>query len=271
MDSVNNKKITVNDYMTGDVVTVSDTESVESAKSKMGGKRGHSGLPVCDSDGVVVGFVSARDLLIKDGTTVKEVMSSELLVARPKMKLKDASRVILRSGIQRLPVVNNNGKLIGILSSTDVVRSQIERTSSKKVEKIKHTLEKIHNADLSITQGKINIEQVIPTQKRVYGDELEGRKYELQKNLIEPIVVIQYGDNDLIADGHHRVMAGVTVGVGAMDAYVIEINPEEIDLGLYNQSVEQGLQTIDDIEVVDYAQHPLIEKTRPQTTKSNDV
>ncbi len=43
------------------------------------------------------------------------------------MSINDAARVMFRMGISRMPVMNKEGKLVGIITNTDFVRSHIER------------------------------------------------------------------------------------------------------------------------------------------------
>jgi IMP dehydrogenase len=92
----------------------------------------------------------------------------------------------------------------------------------------------------------------------VYADELEGRVYELERGLAEPLVVIDTPGTLLLADGHHRVLAADRLGIDEMDAYVIRID-EALELGMAKTARNQGLRSIGDIEVVDYARHPLVE------------
>ncbi len=60
------------------------------------------------------------------------VTTDDILVAHPDMAVHDAARVILRSGIQKLPVVDDAGHLVGIISNTDVIRSQIDRATPRR-------------------------------------------------------------------------------------------------------------------------------------------
>jgi IMP dehydrogenase len=253
------EKATVEQYMTRDVATVSPDDTVAAVARRIEESNGHTGFPVCDGR-KVEGFISARDLLLADErAAVFTVMSDDLIVAHPEMDVDAAARVILRSGIQKLPVVDDAGNLVGIISNTDVIRSQIERATPGKVDKLIQTLEQIHDIDPAKERHSVRIGQLIPTQTRVYADELEGRSYELQNGLAEPLVVIDLTNTLLLADGHHRVMAARRIGIEEMDAYVIRID-EQIELGMKKTADKEGLESLDDIEVVDYAHHPLVEK-----------
>ncbi len=254
-------KPTVGDYMTREVDTVSPEDTVADVAHRIAESDEHSGFPVCEGRHVE-GFVSARDLLlVEDREPIFKVMTTDLLVAHPEMQLTDAARVILRSGIQRLPVVDDAGNLVGIISNADVIRSQIERATPGKVQKLKRTLENIHGVDAREERREVPLAELTPTQGKVYADELEGRRYELERGLAEPLVVIDTGTELLLADGHHRVKAAHRIGVDEMDAYVIVID-ESVDLGMAETAEKEELETIADIESVDYAHHPLIETTK---------
>ncbi len=251
---------TVGDYMTRDVETVSPDATVADVARRIAESKEHSGFPVCDGRHVE-GFVNARDLLLEpEHVPVFQVMATDLLVAHPDMEVDDAARVILRSGIQRLPVVDDAGNLVGIISNADVIRSQIERATPGKVEKLRETLENIHDIETRQERRDVRLADLTPTQGKVYADELEGRRYELERGLAEPVVVIDTGTDLLLADGHHRVKAAGRLAIEEMDAYVIVID-EPVDLGMVKTAEKEQLESIDDIDAVDYAHHPLVETT----------
>ena len=259
----------VRDYMTREVATVSPDATVGEVARRIAESDEHSGFPVTERRRVE-GFVAARDLLTEaDDEPIFKVMSDDLIVAHPEMKVTDAARVILRSGIQKLPVVDDAGNLVGIISNADVIRSQIERATPEKVGKLKRTLESIHDVTLREERRQVPLDDLVPTQGKVYADELEGRRYELERGLAEPLVVIDNGcfldgNEDgmlLLADGHHRVKAAERLDVDTMDAYVICVD-EPVELGMARTAEKAGLSSLRDIEVVDYARHPLVETTK---------
>ena len=250
----------VDDYMTRDVATVSPDDTVEDVAQRIADSNSHSGYPVCDGR-TVDGFVSARDLLLaEDHEPIFKVMTEDIIVAHPDMKLTDAARVILRSGIQQLPVVDDAGNLVGIISNADVIRSQIERATPEKVGKLKETLENIHGVEAAEDRRTVELNSLTPTQTKVYTDELEGRSYELENGLAEPLVVIDNAGELLLADGHHRVKAASRLGIEEMDAYVIVLD-RRVELGMAETARKCDLERIEDIQEVDYAHHPLVETT----------
>ena len=251
----------VKDYMTRDVETVSPDDIVGDVAQRIADSDAHSGFPVCDGRRVE-GFVSARDLLLSDDDDlIFKVMTQDIIVAHPDMKLTDAARVILRSGIQRLPVVDDAGNLVGIISNADVIRSQIERATPEKVGKLIQTLESIHGVGATEERRIVQLDELTPTQTKVYTDELEGRAYELENGLAEPLVVIDNFGELLLADGHHRVKAADRIGIEEMDAYVIVLD-ERVELGMAETARKGNLESIDDIQEVDYAHHPLVQTTK---------
>jgi IMP dehydrogenase len=246
----------VKNYMTYDVVSIDIHGTAQDVIEKIK-KSNHDGFPVVEGT-EVVGYVAARDLLfIQPDTPIEQVMSSQLIVADPEMDINDAARVIFRSGIQKLPVVDDKNQLLGIISNSDVIRSQIEHVSPEKVFNFITTLKKLYGVDPTLNRGIIPLKDLLPTQSRIYEDELEGRIYEIKKGLAEPIIVVKRPGRTILVDGHHRAIAAKRLGITALDAYIIEIN-EDIELGMERTASAMNLKTLDDVQVLDYARHPLV-------------
>lgn len=77
-----------------------------------------------------VGILTERDLVFKvmaEGkdpkkVKLKQVMSSPLKAVGPEVEMEEAAKIMRDERVKRLPVISNKGKLIGILSETDIVR-----------------------------------------------------------------------------------------------------------------------------------------------------
>lgn len=256
----------VRDYMTYDVVSVPEEGLVKDVINRIQTTR-HDGFPVM-SENEVVGYISARDLLfVPPDTPVNKVMSRDLIVADPDMSITDAARVIFRSGIQKLPVVDEKNHLLGIISNSDVIRSQIEKVSPEKVFNFMTTLKKLYGVDSVLNRGTVPIAELLPTQSKIYEDELEGRIYEIKKGLAEPIIVVRRPGRIILVDGHHRAVAARRMGITALDAYIIDI-AQDIELGMERTATAMNLRTLDDIQVLDYARHPLVALTHRIAKKS---
>ncbi len=250
----------VADYMTRNVITLTPESTVDDA-IKIIEKTGHDGFPVVEKDGTLVGYISSLDLLKKDlKTRIGEVMTRSLYVAREYMDLKDAARVMFRTGHSKLPVVDENGKIKGIITNTDIIRSQIERADPTKVKKLKETIEKVHGTEIRTYNGRVPIDRLIPTQTKIFADELRGRVYEIKRGLAEPIIVIKKNGNYYLVDGHHRVVAAKKLGIDELEAYILEV-PDNVELGMEKLVKKKGIRSIKDIEVIEDTPHPLVEIT----------
>ncbi|AGK60861.1 hypothetical protein Asulf_00854 [Archaeoglobus sulfaticallidus PM70-1] len=257
-------KLRVKDYMTRSVVTLSPENTVEDAINLIE-KTGHDGFPVVDSEKKVIGYISSIDLLKKDPSSkIKDIMARQLYVAREFMDLRDAARVMFRTGHSKLPVVDEDGKLVGIISNSDVIRSQIERVDPSKVEKFKKTIEKVHNVEVELKRGNVEVDRLIPTQTKVFADELKGRVYEIRRGLAEPILVVKKGKRYYLIDGHHRAVAAKRMGLKHLEAYILEV-PDTVELGVEKLIRKRGVKSLADVEVIENTHHPLVEITFKNT------
>lgn len=119
-------KIFVSDAMNHDVLTVKPDDTVASANQAMV-EKGFRGIPVVDGERVV-GMTTMTDVLRipreqMAATPIKAIMTQNPLVVRPDDSLLAALEKMTNNGIGRLPVVSESGKLMGILTRTDVIRA----------------------------------------------------------------------------------------------------------------------------------------------------
>ena len=86
-------------------------------------KRGISGVPVVDEDGKPVGVVSKTDLLRHGGSSrrVGDIMTPVSFTLQEDQSISKASALMAYEGIHRLPVVDAGGKVVGLLSSLDIL------------------------------------------------------------------------------------------------------------------------------------------------------
>ncbi|NOZ76818.1 MAG: CBS domain-containing protein [Euryarchaeota archaeon] len=238
----------VKTYMSRNVTSVDPDMSIEELKNIMR-ETNHDGFPVI-KDGRLMGMVTARDLVLREqDTKVKNVMTKKVMVTFPDTNLTDAARVMFRKGFSRLPVVDKEGRVIGIVTNTDVIRSHIERVTPGKVRKLTESLESLYGIRTIVRMGTVRIDDLIPTQGKVMPDEFRGREYEIKRGLAEPIVVIKTGERLVLVDGHHRTLAARSLGLEEINAYIIVLS-RDIELGLERTARQMGLHTIDDIKIV---------------------
>jgi len=241
------KDTKVKNYMSLNVITVSPEQTIEEVFKTMR-ETAHDGFPVVER-GNLIGIITSRDMILRrGGKKVRDVMSKEVAVTFPGTNLTDAARVMFRSGFSRLPVVDENKKLIGIITNADVIRSHIERVTPDKIKKLTESLERLYSVKTIVRLTKVKISELIPTQNRILPDEFRGREYELKRGLAEPIVVIKSGERMILVDGHHRALAALKIGIEDVTAYVIVLS-KDIELGLEKTAKAMGLKSMEDITV----------------------
>ena len=259
--------VRVRDYMVLEVEHLTSRTTVGDAIDRLMKSR-HHGFPVTDSDGRLVGFVSAKELLrnIRDRSKMlAEIIRPGTYRATPDMAIDDVARVMFRFGLRDLPITDDEGRLCGIVSNLDIVRSHFERASPAKAETLKTLLAERYGLPFSYRRGLVPISRLRPTQWKVFEDELEGRRYELERGFAEPVLVVQKRDRWILIDGHHRALAAREMGLAQLQAFILTSDrPEEFDqleLGLERIAQEHHLASLDDIEIDRSAHHPLLEVT----------
>ncbi|MER6536173.1 CBS domain-containing protein [Streptomyces sp. 900105755] len=141
----------VGEVMTSDVVEAHPETTFKDVVRLLDRHR-ISGLPVVDHDDKVVGVVSQTDLVRRqaarpsDGrsprsrrhspgrlkrprpsaaagtVTARDLMSTPAITVHPEQRIADAARVMERHGVERLPVVDEEDRLIGIATRRDLLR-----------------------------------------------------------------------------------------------------------------------------------------------------
>ncbi len=107
-----------------DPVTLPITAKVIDAKRNMAEHK-IGGIPVVDDAGVLLGIVTNRDLRFEKNNdrAIADVMTSENLVtAGEGTSLADAEVILQENKIEKLPVVNGNNKLIGLITFRDITK-----------------------------------------------------------------------------------------------------------------------------------------------------
>lgn len=87
-------------------------------------------VPVVGGDGAVKGMITDRDICMACFTrnrapaaiSVQEAMSQRLYVCRPESRISDAENIMRTNRVRRIPVVDGQGKLVGVLSLADIAR-----------------------------------------------------------------------------------------------------------------------------------------------------
>jgi CBS domain-containing protein len=132
----------VQEAMTSNPKTVSSDQTVVDAARIM--KQEDAGIiPIVDGE-KLIGVITDRDITItvvaegKDpqSTKVNEVASRDLVTIDPQQDLDEALRLMASHQVRRLPVVEEDGKLVGILAQADVARTTDDAKTGEVVEEI---------------------------------------------------------------------------------------------------------------------------------------
>lgn len=139
----------VKDCMCTKVFYLAPENTVEDCAKKMG--EYHIGcIPVCDSNKKIVGIVTDRDIILrtvacsKDAklTPISEIMTTKVYYCSDTDEVNNVENTMSNEQIRRLPVVNNNNEIVGIITLKDLcINENLNNTS------IGQTLENICNCD----------------------------------------------------------------------------------------------------------------------------
>ncbi len=93
-----------------------------------------SGVPICDENKTLIGIITNRDMrfLVDHNVKIKDVMTRENLVTAPKgTNLSQAQEILRKHKIEKLPIVDENGKLTGLITIKDIEKAQKYPNSAK--------------------------------------------------------------------------------------------------------------------------------------------
>lgn len=124
----------VKEIMSAPVKTVAPEDSLEKVSQLFSTKKVRH-APVCDSKGKLCGIASERDLLRKMVSerpdpfveavpaTVSDFMKHKVLTASPEAEIRFAARIMFNEKIGCLPVVDERGAVVGIVTRSDILRT----------------------------------------------------------------------------------------------------------------------------------------------------
>lgn len=107
-----------------DPITLPETAAIGDATRLMRENK-IGGIPILDNNGKLAGILTNRDLRFEDDRKrkVSEVMTKENLITAPEgTDLKKAEKILRQHKIEKLPVVNKSGKLIGLITYRDILQ-----------------------------------------------------------------------------------------------------------------------------------------------------
>lgn len=153
------KSVAARDMMTKDVVHVSYQTPLEEVADLMGGQ-GISGLPVTDDDGRVLGIISEKDFLTRMGEAgpknfmsviagclrakgcvalpirakkAGDIMSAPAVTVEESSYYFEVADIMAQRGINRVPVIDAEGRLIGIITRNDLIRASSRNATCESI------------------------------------------------------------------------------------------------------------------------------------------
>ena len=132
----------IRDVMTSNPCTIDADKSVAYAAKMM--RDEDVGLaPIVEGD-KLIGMLTDRDIAIRvvadgkdpDQVKVREVASKQVVTIDPQQDLDEALRIMAKHQVRRLPVVEEDGKLVGVVAQADVAREGDDKQTGALVEEI---------------------------------------------------------------------------------------------------------------------------------------
>ena len=132
----------IKDVMSSDPCTINADKSVAYAAKMM--RDEDVGLaPIVEGD-KLIGMLTDRDIAIRvvaegkdpDQVTVREVASKQVVTVDPQQDLAEALRIMAKHQVRRLPVVEEDGRLVGVVAQADVAREGDDKETGQLVQEI---------------------------------------------------------------------------------------------------------------------------------------
>ncbi|HYT51826.1 MAG TPA: CBS domain-containing protein [Gaiellaceae bacterium] len=133
---------TIRDLMTENPCSIDADKSVTYAAKMM--RDEDVGLaPIVEGD-KLIGTLTDRDIAIRvvaegkdpNEVTVREVASTKLVTIDPQQDLDEALRLMAKHQVRRLPVIEEDGKLVGVVAQADVAREGDDTKTGRVVQEI---------------------------------------------------------------------------------------------------------------------------------------
>jgi CBS domain-containing protein len=122
------RNILARDVMIRDVYTIAADRKVAAARLMML-RHNIGALPVVDNNRVIVGIITQRDVDLAGADvsdlTVSDLMTRSLIKAKETTPLRWIVERMIKTGIQRIPVVDDSSKLLGLVTQTSVIKAAL--------------------------------------------------------------------------------------------------------------------------------------------------
>jgi IMP dehydrogenase len=110
-------------FVVDDPITMTESHTVGDVK-RVVNETGTGGILIVDENQKLIGIVSTRDLLFEDDPKkpVTAIMSKDVQTAPPGTSLKDAERLLHEYRVEKLPLVDEAGRVVGLVTLKDIMK-----------------------------------------------------------------------------------------------------------------------------------------------------
>jgi len=168
------RKVKVEDVMTREVIAARE-ETPYKDLARLMSDHGVSGIPILDDDRRLIGIVTEADLLLAEesgpehphlllrwlenpkrlaalrheaeGVRAADVMTTHVVTVRPEDDVRKAAKVLLDAGVKRLPVVDGNRRVVGIVSRRDLLRPYLRSDEDIREEVTEEVIQRVMAID----------------------------------------------------------------------------------------------------------------------------
>jgi CBS domain-containing protein len=147
----------VQDIMTQNPMCAEPTASLQQL-SRMMVDCDCGGIPICESGtDRLIGFVTDRDIVCRVlakgfnplQMTAQDAMSTDIKTARPEASVDDIVRLMERYKVRRIPVTDDQGRLVGIVAQADLARRAV-RMQPEMMEEFEEVLESVSEPKIAM-------------------------------------------------------------------------------------------------------------------------
>ena len=204
-----------------DPITLPLNSIVSDAKKSMKENK-IGGIPIVDTKGVLKGIVTNRDLRFEKNNSrvITEVMTKDnLITVGQGTSLSEAEVILQKNKIEKLPVIDKNNKLIGLITFRDIIKLRLKPIANKDVygrlrvaAAIGVTDDSIERAEALVNSG---VDAIVVDTAHGHSERVVGLLKELKKKFKEIDVVV--GNIATVEAAKFLVKAGadgIKVGIG---------------------------------------------------------
>ncbi len=205
-------------FIISDVVTVSPKHTVSETRALMEARR-ISGLPVVE-DGKLVGIVTKRDVAFADDEkkTVREIMTRDLVTVGPEVTPEEAKALMGAYKVEKLPVVDSEGRLLGLITAKDVFARESRPNSTRDPEGRLRVAAAVSPFDLDRAKALDPwVDILVIDVAHFHNENVMSAAAKMVREVSAELIVGNVGTREAAEEAISRVegLAGLRVGVGS--------------------------------------------------------